>query len=108
MYETCAPRSGIESTNSGLKNRLDLGRLRLRGRDVFRVLRHKVAGWNVLEQHTWRSCGWVQAEVARTLEGDELDQVGGSPFFGGGSVPAVPGVRRRFPPFSGLTPLQEK
>ena len=47
--ERYAPRSGIESTNSGLKNRLDLGRLRVRGRgSVFRVLRHKVAGWNVL------------------------------------------------------------
>ena len=47
--ERYAPRSGIELTNSGLKNRLDLGRLRVRGRgSVFRVLRHKVAGWNVL------------------------------------------------------------
>ena len=43
-----APRSGIESTNSGLKNRLGLGQLRVRGRgSVFRVLHHKVAGWNV-------------------------------------------------------------
>ena len=47
--ERYASRSGIESTNSGLKNRLDLGRLRVRGRGgVFRVLLHKVAGWNVL------------------------------------------------------------
>ena len=47
--ERYAPRSGIESTNSGLKNRLGLGRLRVRGRgSVFRVLLHKVAGWNVL------------------------------------------------------------
>ncbi len=42
-------RSGIESTNSGLKNRLGLDRLRVRGRgSVFRVILHKVAGWNVL------------------------------------------------------------
>ena len=42
-------RSGIESTNSGLKNRLGLGRLRVRGRPgVYRVIQHKIAGWNVL------------------------------------------------------------
>ena len=47
--ERYAARSGIESTNSGLKNRLGLGHLRVRGRgSVFRVLLHKVAGWNVL------------------------------------------------------------
>ena len=34
-----AMRSGIESTNSGLKNRLALGQLRVRGRgSVFRVI----------------------------------------------------------------------
>ena len=44
--ERCARRSGIESTNSGLKNRLGLKRLRVRGRgSVFRVIVHKVAGW---------------------------------------------------------------
>ncbi len=42
-------RAGIESTNSGLKNRLGLKRLKVRGRgSVFRVILHKVAGWNVL------------------------------------------------------------
>ena len=47
--ERYARRSGIESTNSGLKNRLGLKRLRVRGRgSVFRVILHKVAGWNVL------------------------------------------------------------
>ena len=47
--ERYATRSGIESTNSGLKNRLGLERLRVRGRgSVFRVILHKVAGWNVL------------------------------------------------------------
>ena len=55
--ERYAPRSGIESTNSGLKNRLDLGRSRVRGRgSVFRVLRHKVAGWNVLRAAASASC----------------------------------------------------
>ena len=47
--ERYAQHSGIESTNSGLKNRLGLKRLRVRGRgSVFRVILHKVAGWNVL------------------------------------------------------------
>jgi len=47
--ERYARRSGIESTNSGLKNRLTMGRLRVRGRGaVFRTIILKVAGWNVL------------------------------------------------------------
>lgn len=42
-------RAGIESTNSGLKRRLGLGRLRVRGRPaVFQSLRLKIAGWNIL------------------------------------------------------------
>jgi hypothetical protein len=42
-------RSGIESTHSGLKRRLGLGRLRVRGRvRVFQALYLKVAGWNIL------------------------------------------------------------
>jgi hypothetical protein len=44
-----ALRSGLESTNSGLKRRLGLGRLRVRGRKaVFHALYLKVAGWNLL------------------------------------------------------------
>ena len=47
--ERYAIRAGIESTNSGLKNRLGLGKLLVRGRgSVFRVIVHKVAGWNML------------------------------------------------------------
>jgi len=68
-----APRAGIESTNSGLKNRLGLGRLPVRGRgSVFRVLLHKVAGWNVLRaaaSPTLRA--WVRTRVAETLNGGE-------------------------------------
>ncbi len=42
-------RSGIESTNSGLKRRTGLGRLRVRGRRrVFQTLYLKIAGWNIL------------------------------------------------------------
>src|SRR5207253_9416161 len=47
--ERYAPRSGIESTNSGLKRRLGLGKLRVRGqRAVFHALYLKTAGWNLL------------------------------------------------------------
>ena len=51
--ERYAQRSGIESTNSGLKNRLGLGWLKVRGRGaVFRTLLLKVSGWNVLRAAT--------------------------------------------------------
>jgi len=42
-------RGGIESTNSGLKRRVGLGRLRVRGAArVFHAIRMKCAGWNIL------------------------------------------------------------
>jgi hypothetical protein len=42
-------RNGIESTNSGLKRRTGLGRLRVRGRRrVFQAIYLKIAGWNLL------------------------------------------------------------
>ena len=63
------PRSGIESTNSGLKNRLDLGRLSVRGlKSVSRVLLHKLAGWNVLRASASQKLKtWVASRVAETL-----------------------------------------
>ncbi len=71
--ERYALRSGIESTNSGLKNRLGLGRLRVRGRgSVFRVILHKVAGWNVLRAAASQKLrAWVRTQVARTLKGED-------------------------------------
>lgn len=46
-------RSGIESTHSGLKRRLGLGRLRVRGRvRVFQAIYLKLAGWNILRAAT--------------------------------------------------------
>ena len=104
--ERYAPRSGIESTNSGLKNRLDLGRLRVRGRgSVFRVLRHKVAGWNVLRAAASAKLrAWVQTQVARTLKGSESGPTEQpfAPILGlWETFSAVPGVHRdgfhRFP-----------
>jgi len=68
-----AMRSGIESTNSGLKNRLGLGRLRVRGRgSVFRVLWHKLAGWNVLRAAASKKLrAWVAEQMARMLKRGE-------------------------------------
>ena len=73
FQERYAPRSGIESTNSGLKNRLGLRRLRVRGRgSVFRVILHKVAGWNVLRAAASQKLrAWVRTQVAQTLKGGE-------------------------------------
>lgn len=71
FQERSAPRSGIESTHSGLKNRLGLGRLRVRGRgSVFRVILHTVAGWNVLRAAASQKLrSWVRTQVAPTLKG---------------------------------------
>jgi hypothetical protein len=42
-------RGGIEGTNSGLKRKVGLGRLRVRGRPaVFHAIQLKIAGWNIL------------------------------------------------------------
>jgi Transposase DDE domain len=69
--ERYAPRAGIESTNSGLKNRLGMDRLRVRGRgSVSRVILHKVAGWNVLRAAaSTKLRGWVKAQVEQRLSG---------------------------------------
>jgi Transposase DDE domain len=71
--ERSARRSGIESTNSGLKNRLGLDRLKVRGRgSVFRVILHKATGWNVLRAAaSTKLRAWVSGQVARTLKGGE-------------------------------------
>ncbi|MCU1450656.1 MAG: hypothetical protein JWP02_2826, partial [Acidimicrobiales bacterium] len=75
--ERYAPRSGIESTNSGLKNRLGLGRLSVRGlKSVSRVVLHKLAGWNVLRASASEKLKtWVASRVAETLG---IDDWGGS------------------------------
>jgi len=56
-------RSGIESTNSGLKRRTGLGRLRVRGRvRVFQAIYLKITGWNILRAAV---CAKMQ-ELVRT------------------------------------------
>lgn len=46
-------RSGIEGTNSGLKRRMGMGRLRVRGKPrVFHAIYLKITGWNILRAST--------------------------------------------------------
>ncbi len=67
--ERYTARSGIESTNSGLKNRLGLGHLSVRGMgSVSRAILHKLAGWNVLRASASKKLkAWVASRVAETL-----------------------------------------
>jgi hypothetical protein len=76
--ERYALRSGIESTNSGLKNRLGLGSLPVRGRgSVFRVIVHKVAGWNVLRAAASEQLrAWVRTQVDETRNGGGSGPIG--------------------------------
>jgi Transposase DDE domain len=78
FQERYAPRAGIESTNSGLKNRLRLGRLRVRGRgSVFRVIRHKLAGWNLLRAAVSKKVRAVVAQrIAEMYEPSRIGQLG--------------------------------
>jgi len=61
-------RGGIEGTNSGLKRRVGLGRLRVRGRPaVFRAIYLKIAGWNILRASVcakMREIVWERANRA--------------------------------------------
>jgi hypothetical protein len=67
FQERYALRSGLESTNSGLKRRLGLGRLRVRGRKaVFHALYLKVAGWNLLRA---AASGKLRGRVGQRMAG---------------------------------------
>ena len=61
-------RGGIEGTNSGLKRRVGLGRLRVRGRPaVFHAIYLKIAGWNILRASVcakMRQIVWARANMA--------------------------------------------
>ena len=59
-------RSGIEATNSCLKRKTGLGRLRVRGRpSVFRSILLKVAGWNMF---CATRCAKIHEEVLKRAE----------------------------------------
>jgi len=61
-------RGGIEGTNSGLKRKTGLGRLRVRGRPaVFHAIYFKIAGWNILRASVcakMRQIVWERANMA--------------------------------------------
>ena len=68
--ERYAKRSGLESTNSGLKRRLGLGQLRVRGRKaVAHALRLRVAGWNMLQSARSKA---LMAKIRAILAGRGL------------------------------------
>jgi hypothetical protein len=76
--ERYALRSGVESTNSGVKNRLGLKRLRVRGRgSVFRVILHTLAGWNLLRAAASAKVrAWVAEPMAAWLPAGEAAHSG--------------------------------
>ena len=61
-------RGGIEGTNSGLKRRTGLGRLRVRGSPrVFHAIYLKITGWNILRASVCAKMGeivWEKANLA--------------------------------------------
>lgn len=59
-------RSGIESTNSGVKRRTAMKRLRVRGQpSVFQAIYLKTAGWNLLQAARSRSLlAWLAQTIA--------------------------------------------
>ena len=57
-------RAGIEGTNSGLKRRMELGKLRVRGKkSVFNVLLLKATGWNI-----FRAAAAMVCKAKRTIQ----------------------------------------
>ncbi len=61
-------RGGIEGTNSGLKRKTGLGRVRVRGRPrVFQAIYLKIIGWNILRASVcakMREIVWEKANLA--------------------------------------------
>ena len=76
--EHYAIRAGIEGTNSGLKRRTGLGRLRCRSAPrVFHAILLKVCGWNLLRAAATETLRRVVAEkLARTVRNGFLKPVG--------------------------------
>ena len=60
-------RNGIEGTNSGIKRRTGLGRLRVRGRPrVFLAVYLKITGWNILRASVCAAMRTFVAEKVQT------------------------------------------
>ncbi len=65
FQEKYRKRAGIEATNSGIKQRTGMSRLRVRGKpSVFNVILLKIAGWNILQAaRSEKSCEYVRQRV---------------------------------------------
>ena len=104
-----AKRSGIESTNSGLKNRLSLGWLRVRGRGaVFRTIVLKVTGWNVLRASASKKLRAASKKLRAMIQENLIQLLGAGwarPFGKPASSPPRPPVEscapKRLPTDSG-------
>ena len=76
-------RAGIEATNSGIKRRTGMSRLRVRGKkSVFHAIIMKVAGWNILQAaRAEKMRRYVREEMEKTKQGGQgapaLDGVSG-------------------------------
>ncbi len=70
-------RAGIEGTNSGIKRRVGLARLRVRGEaHVFNAILLKLVGWNILRAAACTKMRELVAERARTAScGAQLDRL---------------------------------
>ncbi len=66
--ESYRKRAGVEGTISGMKRRVGLGRLRVRGRPaVFQAIYLKAAGWNILQAaRSAAAQKWVAEQVKST------------------------------------------
>jgi hypothetical protein len=66
-------RAGIEATNSGIKRRTGMARLRVRGKkSVFHAIIMKVAGWNILQAaRSEKMRGYVRGEMGKTKQGGQ-------------------------------------
>jgi hypothetical protein len=66
-------RAGIEATNSGIKRRTGMSRLRVRGKkSVFHAIIMKVAGWNILQAaRAEKIRGYVSKEMGKTKGGGQ-------------------------------------
>jgi len=101
-------RSGIESTNSGLKRRTGLGRLRVRGRPrVFHAIYLKITGWNILRASVCAKMQELVHAKAQTVVLGIYDWVFTARNAGQPSVhrlgTAISAFRCLFPCFLGLT-----
>ena len=63
-------RAGIESTNSGIKRRTGMSRLRVRGKgSVYQAMILRMAGWNILQAATTRkSREYVRSEMSKITQ----------------------------------------